>query len=999
MPPNEQTHSDDELPTHVNDVPQGAKPLEATEHVDWTPNSPSFFETEVGEQYGFAYDAQSFFKLDQLPLKFAGYTLLKKIGEGGAGIVYLAEPDSEHLSADGHKTVALKMMRPETLVRGAAVKRFEKESRLHSEIECPFVTKHLEFGSDRGVYFIASEFVAGCSLDKIIKKFKRLPAKESLRIIVDLLKALAAMHTGGLIHRDVKPANIIANFKKTPSTTSTPEGDDDLGEFEIAKLTDFGLARHVEQSESLAMTRQQAMLGTPLYMAPEQHSESRSVDARADVYAVGITLYQMLAGQPPFKASETIELAELHRVERPVALTIARPGTSEAINSIVMKALEKDPNLRYQHAHEMLADVERILAGQPIALNLKSELPDALHPSIKRYDFQWTLDATANQLWPLVADTDRFNRAIGLPVPNFKYDHSSGQLNIFGDANFKGMKVRWREHPFEWICEREMSIVREFESGPFEWVTSNVELQPLADQKTRLVHRIAVKPRGWLGKILTPIQFGLVTKRAMDRVYPRLAEIANDKSCGYACDVSFGSVPKLSRVQTKLLEERVEQLGKNINNVVLADELGDFIRRSADPLAARIRPLTLAPKFNCTQDQALQACYGCIEVGLLNFSWDIICPVCRVAADNFVSLKQIESHVHCKVCNLEFKPDFADSVEAIFSVHPEIRSVDLKTYCIGGPFHAPHVLAQNCLIPKQQVDVGVVLRPGRYGISGPQLNAYGELDVEENAIASRVEFVIGGSIEPEMPTLGSGNACVSFKNQTDIEVLVRLEQRANRDDALTATIASQHSLFKKLFPDDFKTVEQLVGLSRVYLLAFRHVEADVLLDQVGDIQVRENWAKLQQMISAEQSDCRIVECTHESLIASFDKLENLLSSLLMLLSEMPSQSNIPVGECCFAILLGEVMTGTAANQPTTFGKTIRLSKKMITELSANELVVPSDVFEMLQRSEAVADDEASERESAQPQSESDIAWQLWQRCESTVDANADRPFVKLALRK
>ena len=173
MPSNEQTRSDGDLPTQDKVYPQNAKNLEATTDPGWTPDSPSFFETKTGGKFGFAYNPHQFCSLDQLPLKFGSYTLLEKIGEGGAGIVFLANPDPDNLSANGRKTVALKMMRPEALIRGNAVKRFEKESRLHSAIECPFVTKHLEFGCERGVYFIASEFVEGCSLDKIIDKIQR----------------------------------------------------------------------------------------------------------------------------------------------------------------------------------------------------------------------------------------------------------------------------------------------------------------------------------------------------------------------------------------------------------------------------------------------------------------------------------------------------------------------------------------------------------------------------------------------------------------------------------------------------------------------------------------------------------------------------------------------------------------------------------------------------------------------------------------------------------
>ena len=195
-----------------------------------------------------------------------------------------------------------------------------------------------------------------------------------------------------------------------------------------------------------------------------------------------------------------------------------------------------------------------------------------------------------------------------------------------------------------------------------------------------------------------------------------------------------------------------------------------------------------------------------------------------------------------------------------------------------------------------------------------------------------------------------------------------------------------------------KIVEQLVGLSKVYLLALRHVEADALLDRVGDIQVRENWAQFQRIIPTEQVGCRIVECTHESLIASFDKLEDLLGTLSVIHSDAQAKLNVPLGECCFAVLLGEVMTSTAANQPTTFGKTVRESKRLLTELSAKELAIPKEVFKKLQRSASV-DIEAAGNTRREPETNpaTSICKQLLQHFE-LIDADSDDSYVKLVLR-
>jgi len=132
------------------------------------------------------------------------------------------------------------MIRPEMIVCKKTARRFEKESRLHAAVASPYITQHLEFGCYKGRYFIASEFIEGVELGKVIEQLKLLPARTSLRVIADVLRALSAMHSAGVIHRDVKPSNIIVRFQKESLGQST-DGDqtDVLEHFEIAKLTDL----------------------------------------------------------------------------------------------------------------------------------------------------------------------------------------------------------------------------------------------------------------------------------------------------------------------------------------------------------------------------------------------------------------------------------------------------------------------------------------------------------------------------------------------------------------------------------------------------------------------------------------------------------------------------------------------------------------------------------------------------------------------------------------
>ena len=282
-------HRDDRSSTRSN---QGDGSEQDQQYL--TPQAPSMYESDFNVDATFVLGNNEAEPIspETFVCPFGKYKLVNVIGQGGAGIVYRAEsidPDSEN------ENFAIKFLRPEILSSRIGVQRFRKESRLHAEIVSPYVTRHFEFGQFKSAYFIVSEFVDGMSVSDFLSVKKGVPRKGippqlALLIVRDLLRGLSALHQAGIVHRDVKPGNLIASFDDAQDPTAA--------NFRHAKLTDFGLARHIEQSESLEMTRQQTILGTPLYMAPEQYNESRSVDARADIYSVGATLFHLIFRSP-----------------------------------------------------------------------------------------------------------------------------------------------------------------------------------------------------------------------------------------------------------------------------------------------------------------------------------------------------------------------------------------------------------------------------------------------------------------------------------------------------------------------------------------------------------------------------------------------------------------------------------------------------------------------------------------------------------------------------
>lgn len=253
--------------------------------------------------------------------------------------VYLAEQES--LS----RHVAVKVLRPETTVRPAAVERFVQEARAAAALVHGNIVQIHEVGCLDGTHFIVEEYVAGPSLKAWLDLRGPLDARQALAVLGDVGSALARAGQQGVVHRDIKPENLLL----------TRDGE--------VKVADFGLARVHEHD--LGLTQDGTTLGTPLYMSPEQ-AEGREVDPRSDLYSLGATVYHLLAGRPLFEGSTGVAVAMAHIRDPFVSLHSLRPDLPESLEAIINTLLAKRPDERYATAGDLLREVERValpLAG------------------------------------------------------------------------------------------------------------------------------------------------------------------------------------------------------------------------------------------------------------------------------------------------------------------------------------------------------------------------------------------------------------------------------------------------------------------------------------------------------------------------------------------------------------------------------------------------------------------------------------------------------------
>jgi len=288
------------------------------------------------------------------------------------------------------------------------------------------------------------------------------------------------------------------------------------------KITDFGLARHVIDTESLAMTAAGALLGTPHYMAPEQWT-GRAIDARTDIYAMGATLFHLLAGRPPFAAETREALCAQHCNDSPPPLSALNPAVSEGVVRVVERALAKRPEERYLDAGAMLRDLESLLHGEPTGIPVHPLLPACDPRRALQFEFRWELESSPRQLWPLVTNTDRLDRAIGFPAVRYSNRFEPGRgVRTFVEGRKAGMVEVGQEHPYEWVEPRRMGVLREYSQGPFQWLVSVVELRPRPGGGTTLVHRLQFEPSSWTIRVGSRWGVGIGLRKRLESVYRRI---------------------------------------------------------------------------------------------------------------------------------------------------------------------------------------------------------------------------------------------------------------------------------------------------------------------------------------------------------------------------------------------------------------------------------------------------------------------------------------------
>ncbi len=273
--------------------------------------------------------------LERLQAAFAGhYEIAREIGSGGMATVYLAT-DLKH-----DRQVAIKVLRPE-LAAALGPDRFPREIRIVAQLQHPHVLPLHDSGETAGFLYYVMPFVDGESLRAKVERDGQLPVHDAVRILKEVADALAYAHGKGVMHRDIKPDNVMLSGRH-------------------ALVMDFGVAKAVSNAGGGKLTTVGVAVGTPTYMSPEQATGEEHIDQRSDIYALGVLGYELLAGHPPFAGRSAQAILSAHVLEQPAELAAVRPAVSPALSDLIMRCLEKNPSDRPQTAEEVHTQLEAI---------------------------------------------------------------------------------------------------------------------------------------------------------------------------------------------------------------------------------------------------------------------------------------------------------------------------------------------------------------------------------------------------------------------------------------------------------------------------------------------------------------------------------------------------------------------------------------------------------------------------------------------------------------
>ena len=572
---------------------------------------------------------------------------------------------------------------------------------------------------------------------------------------------------------------------------------------------------------------------------------------------------------------------------------------------------------------------------------------------LREYHKRWEFDlkSSPDRLWPFIADTNRFNRDTG--VPQIEVDSSDKRLR---NARRKirlslyGLPVEWEEQPFEWVKPSRFGIERVYSKGPLARLKMLAELQPKPDGGTHLIYELWSTPRNLPGAVAIPMQINFVVAR---RFRDSIRKYDDSAFMGAALEASEPNtsqssfdLQRLTALKQKLIAD-LETTDSPEQRLAIAERLADFLEHGDDFAVARIRPYKLADDWHEPRRLVLEVCLRATRTGLLDFQWDLLCPLCRGPQESGLSLKDIKTAVHCETCQIDFTVNFDRYVELTFRPNPAVRRLNVAAFCIGSPHWTPHVVAQQLLPAGDKRELLLPLESGNYRLRALELPGSQDVTVSSEGEPS-AQVTLSGNGWSEDTLHVNEHFSLALKNETDAEQLLILERLEWSDQATTAAEVTALQMFRDLFASEaLRPGEQIsVGTLTVLFTDLRH--STQLYREIGDAtafgRVMGHFDVVKKAIG--EHDGAVVKTIGDAVMAVFRSAVDGLHAMLevqRLLAE-PADGSRPL-TLKAGLHTGPCIAVTLNDRLDYFGSTVNMAARLEGLSSGADVIISRSVFE------------------------------------------------------
>jgi len=564
-----------------------------------------------------------------------------------------------------------------------------------------------------------------------------------------------------------------------------------------------------------------------------------------------------------------------------------------------------------------------------------------------KLQFVWKIpiDAPPDKLWRYIADTNRLNQYAGLPEFKFRYiPEPDGGSRQEGETRYMGWRLRWDEHPFEWIEGRYYEIVRTYHNGPVREFRTAVTLHP-SNGASIVEQKIECEPRWFFAIPALYFEIGFSSRRRFREAYRKIEKFLQGSS-----ETPFVPVPRVAIPQGRIeiIRQKLEKAGGWAGRQWLP-RLIDAIETMPDEELDAMRPFVFADRWKADPREVLKLFLHASQAGLLDLSWDVICPGCRGAQERHDRLRKMKTEAHCPACNIQYGADFAESVEVTFRPNPSIRRVEVVRYCSGGPMNAPHVLAQQQVPARQSRTLQMRLTPWKYNVRSLKLQAKTFVRILHDAKASQATIKIHRpTLEPSTLELRP-DVSLTLENNDDKDITIMLERVAGNENATTAAMVIAMSEFRTLFSEEVLAPETPISVGAVALMFTDLKASTALYEEIGEAPayglVRRHFELLRETIA--RCEGTLVKTIGDSVMAAFVDPGKALEAAFEM-HECINKDNAARGEPtltlkigihhgpCIAVNLNEILD--------YFGTTVNLAARVQKESQGGDIVLTEEIW-------------------------------------------------------